>query len=135
MRKYPAIAMNLGGGGFRGGGGGGNFDARELIGPIIFFSLLSSGALGWLFNGFLIISALPLILGPLVSWYLQANMIEGACPECGAPVTTLKGQRTQCNFCGASMSSERSPSGVFTREGTSTREDGVVEVEVLTDDD
>ena len=119
------------------GSGGGNFDPRSLVGPVIFASLIASGALGWLFNGLLFLSVLPLVVGPLFSWYLENNLMEGNCPECGAPVQVLKGQRGQCMYCGSSMSSDRTPSGVFTREGVkaSPSEDGVVEVEVLTDDD
>ena len=50
------------------GGGGPGFNAGSLIQPIILVSLLASGALGWIFNGVLFILAIPLIVGPLVSW-------------------------------------------------------------------
>ena len=127
----PQIHMRL-------SGGGGGFDFRGLVGPIVFGSLLASGALGWIFNGLLFLSFLPLVLGPLYSWYVENNLLEGTCPECGSPVQVLKGQRGQCFYCGSTFSSELSASGVFIREGsapTRPREDGVVEVEVLTDDD
>ena len=137
-RAKTPVAV-YGGGGFNSGPPGlpprGGFDPRELVGPIIFISLIASGALGWLFNGLLFLSLIPLVAGPLFSWYLQNNLLEGNCPECGAPVQVLKGQPGMCMSCGSTMSSELSANGVFFREGAAAREDGVVEVDVLTDDD
>ena len=137
-RTTAPVAV-YGGGGFNSGPPGlpprGGFDPRELVGPIIFISLIASGALGWLFNGLLFLSLIPLVAGPLFSWYLQNNLLEGNCPECGAPVQVLKGQPGMCMSCGSTMSSELSANGVFFREGAAAREDGVVEVDVLTDDD
>ena len=46
----------------------------------------------------------------------------------------MKGQRGSCMNCGAAMSSELNM-GVFMREGAAAREDGVVEIDVLVDDD
>ena len=139
--RAGAVEARLGGGGYGGGpygggplGGGGGFDPSSLIGPVILVSLIASGALGWIFNGILFLSLIPLIAGPLVSWYFQQNLLEGACPECGAPVQVLKGQRGSCMYCSASMSSELQ-NGVFTRDGAAARDDGVVEVDVLVDDD
>jgi len=133
--------MRLSGGGFGGGGGG----LSSLVGPIIFVSLVASGALGWLFNGLLFLSLVPLVVGPLISWYISSNLIGGACPECGAPVQVLKGQSGTCFSCGSSFSDDRDAStGVFTRQGAASSswfgeggasEDGVVEVEVIVDDD
>jgi len=117
-----------------GGGGGGGFDPRSLITPLVLGALIASGALGWLFNGLLFLALVPLIVGPLVSWYISSNLLEGSCPECGSTVQVINGQRGQCFSCGATMSSELSASGVFTREGAAAREDGVVEVEVVKDD-
>ena len=51
------ISLRLGGGGC---GGGGGFDPRSLVGPVIFVSLVASGALGWIFNGILFLSIIPL---------------------------------------------------------------------------
>ena len=115
-------------------GGGPGFDPRSLIGPVIFLSLLASGALGWIFNGLLFLSVLPLFVGPLFSWYIESNLMTGACPECGSEVQVLKGQQGACMVCGATMGSELSR-GVFMRTGAVSRDDGVVEIEVLTDDD
>ena len=123
--------LRLGGGGF---GGGGGFNPRDLVGPVIFASLIASGALGWLFNGILFLTLLPLIAGPIFSWYVQANLVEGACPECGSPVQVLKGQRGGCMTCGATMGSDLGSGNVFLRVDSVQREDGVVEVEVITDD-
>ena len=47
----------------------------------------------------------------------------------------FKGQSGQCMQCGSVMSSELSAGGVFMREGAVAREDGVVDVEVVTDGD
>ena len=118
--------MRLGGGGF----GGGGFDPRSLVGPVVFASLIASGALGWIFNGILFLTLLPLVAGPVVQWYLSNNLLEGTCPECAAPVQVLKGQRGACMACGATVSSEMRD-GVFLREGVAAREDGVVEVDVI----
>jgi len=131
LRPSPVKMAQLGGGGF---GGGGGFDPRSLITPLVLGALIASGALGWLFNGLLFLALVPLIVGPLVSWYISSNLLEGNCPECGSAVQVLNGQRGQCFSCGATMSSELSPSGVFTREGAAATDDGVVEVEVVRDD-
>ena len=102
-----------------------------------------------IFNGILFLVAVPLVVGPIVSWYLQSNLQSGLCPECSAPAQTLKGQQGQCFSCGATFSSEKAPgSDVFLRTASSqpsgpfggspfgnSATDGVVEVEVLTDDD
>ena len=130
--RASSPALRLGGGGF--GGGGGGFDPRSLVGPVVFASLLASGALGWLFNGILFLTLLPLIAGPIFSWYIQANLVEGSCPECGSPVQVLKGQRGGCMTCGATMGSDLGSGGVFLRVDSVQRDDGVVEVEVITDD-
>ena len=142
--RTTTISASYGGGGFGGPppgfggppplGGGGGFNPRSLIGPVVFASLIASGALGWIFNGILFLTLIPLVAGPLFSWYVQSNLLEGACPECGSPVQLLKNQRGQCMTCGASMSSEVQQ-GVFIRDGSAARESGVVEVEVLVDDD
>ena len=42
----------------------------------------------------------------------------------------FKTQVGQCPGCGSSMSSELSASGVFMREGTKAREDGVIDIDV-----
>ena len=134
------------------GGGGPGFNPSDLIGPIILVSLFASGALGWLFNGILFLTLLPLVLGPLISWYIQSNLVEGSCPECGSPAQVLKGQTGGCMYCGASFSDEKSgevflrstmsgqsnpfSSGFGGQKTTTARsDDGVVEVEVLTDKD
>ena len=133
VARTSAAEMRLGGGGF---GGGGGLDPRELITPAILLGLLASGALGWIFQGlFVFLFVVPLIVGPLISWYVNSNLLEGTCPECGSPAMAFKGQRTACMACGAPMSSDLSASGVFTREGAAATDDGVVEVEVLVDKD
>lgn len=114
------------------GGGGGGFDPRDLLGPVIFAALLFSGVLGWLFNGLLFLTLLPLIAVPLFQWYVSANLVEGTCPECAAPAQVLKGQRGFCGYCGSTFSSELSGS-MFLREGGKASEDGVVEVDVFVD--
>lgn len=115
------------------GPGGGGFDPRSLVGPVVLVSLFASGAIGWIFNGILFLAFIPLIAGPLVSWYLENNLLEGACPECGVPIQVLKGQRGSCMTCGATTSSNLY-NGVFTREGSAASEDGVVEIDVIVDD-
>ena len=64
----PTAMARLGGGGF---GGGGGFDPRSLVGPVVFVSLIASGALGWIFNGILFLSVIPLFAGPLVNWCVR----------------------------------------------------------------
>ena len=160
--RAPAVVARMGGGGFPrgpggGGFGGGGFDPRDLIGPVVFASLIASGALGWIFNGILFLSLLPLVAGPIFSWYIQNNLLEGSCPECGAPVQVkitpracsasdvpahracaaprpqvLKGQQGGCMSCGATMGSDLQ-NGVFMRYGAARREDGVVDIDVEVD--
>ena len=127
-QRAPPVAMRYVGGGPPG------FNPRDLIGPVVLFSLFASGALGWIFNGIIFLTLLPLVLGPIFSWYVQSNLLEGTCPECGAPAQVFKGQRGGCFACGASYSSELQ-NGVFMRDGGAAREDGVVEIDVLVDDD
>lgn len=138
------IQMSFGGPGLPRGGGPG-FNPQSLVGPILFASLIASGALGWIFNGLLFLSLVPLVAGPLVSWYIQSNLVEGLCPECGSPTQVLNGQTGTCLYCGSAYSSDKADnSDVFLRTGSSAGpsnpfrsrpDDGVVEVEVLTDDD
>ena len=125
--------MRLTGGGFDGGGG---FDPRSLVTPLVLVGLLASGALGWIFNGiFFFAFVLPLVVAPLVSWYINSNLIEGSCPECAAPAQVFKGQNGVCFSCGAVMSDERYGSGVFKRNGAAAMDDGVVEVDAVIDID
>ena len=135
-----------------GPGGGPGFNLGSLVQPIILLSLIASGALGWIFNGILFLAAVPLVVGPIVSWYIQSNLVEGSCPECASPAQVLKGQQGVCTYCGSPFSSEKGAgSDVFLRTASpssgpfggspfgagqsSASDDGVVEVEVLTDDD
>lgn len=133
VRRSDAVRMQQGG---RGGSGG--FDPQSLVGPAVLIALIGTGTLGWLFNllngFFLLLFIVPLVAGPAVSWFIEANAVEGACPECGAPMKLLKMQQQErCYSCGALMSSEIS-GGVFMRTGGRTTEDGVVEVDVTVDD-
>lgn len=113
-------------------------DPRGLIGPGIFLFLLLTGGLGWVFNLlngiFLFVFVAPFVVGPIFNWYLTNNLLEGACPECGAPVQLFKGQAGQCVNCASTMSSEQGAGGVFMRNSAaSSQEDGVVEVDVEVD--
>ena len=117
----------------------GGFDVRSLLGPAVFAALFFSGGLEFLFklfNGlFLLVFVLPLVATPIFNWYLSNNLLEGTCPNCAAPQQVLKGQDSRCMTCGAAFTSERSDSGVFFRTGAAAQDDGVVEVEVIVDDD
>ena len=116
---------------------------EPLVGPLVFFLLLSSGALGVLFNVanviFLVIFLVPLIGGPIFQWYINQNLLEGTCPDCGAPIQVLKDQSARCMSCGSSVASELDASGVFMRVpgAASGGDDGLVDVdfEVLGNDD
>ena len=114
---------------------------EPLVGPVIFFLLLSSGALGLLFQAanviFLVIFLVPLIGGPIFQWYINQNLLEGTCPDCGAPIQVLKDQTARCMSCGSSVASELDASGVFMRVpgAASGGDDGLVDVEVLAKDD
>jgi len=127
--------MRLGGGGFNRGGGGG-FDPSSLIGPVILVLLIGSGAFWGIIqfvNGiFLLVLLVPLVAGPLFNLFISSNLIEGACPDCGAPQQVIKAAgRHQCTNCGAIMSTTRSESGIFLREGLRNDDGGVVDVEVI----
>jgi len=119
-----------------GGGPGFNFDG--LLGPAIFLGLFFSGALGWLFNFFiglqLLIIVIPVVAVPLFQWWISSNLLEGTCPTCSCEMQVFKGQTTQCNECGTVCTSELSPIGVFLRQPSQTGP-GVIEIDVLTDDD
>jgi len=109
------------------------FPWGSLVPPLVISVLFASGAAWWLFNGlFLVLFVVPLVVVPIFQWYLSNNLVEGTCPQCGAPVQGLKGQRTQCFQCGTAMSGEIQ-NGVFLREGAAATESGVVEVEVEVD--
>ena len=122
---------------YRLGGGGPNFNIDGLVGPAIFLALFFSGTLGWLFNlsiGFLLlIIVIPVVAVPLFQWYVSQNLLEGTCPTCACDAQVFKGQTNQCVECGTVYTSELSPIGVFFRQPSQTG-DGVIEVEVLTDD-
>ena len=125
--RSPPVTMRIGGGGF---------DPRGLVTPIVLVLLVTSGAAAWIFNGlFVLLFVVPLVVGPLLSWYISSNLVDGSCPECAAPVQGFKGQRTVCMNCGASMSSDVTASGVFTREGAAATTPGVIEVDAVVDVD
>ena len=85
---------------------------------------------------FLVIFLVPLIGGPIFQWYINQNLLEGTCPDCGAPIQVL---RPDCrgHACGSSVASELDASGVFMRVpgAASGGDDGLVDVEVLAKDD
>ena len=123
--------MRLSGGGF---GGGGGIDPRSFITPLVLVGLIFSGVLGWIFNGiFFLVFVVPLVAAPLLSWYINSNLIEGTCPECAAPAQVFKGQNGVCLSCGATMSDEQDGTGVFKRNGAAAMDDGVVEVDAVID--
>jgi ribosomal protein S27E len=131
--------MRLGGGGFNRGGGGG-FDPSSLIGPAVLILLLGSGAFWTIIqfiNGvFLLVLLVPLVAVPLVNWYLSSNIIDGACPDCGAPQQVIKSAgRHQCANCGTIMSTTRSESGIFLREGLRNDDGSVLDVKGVIDID
>jgi hypothetical protein len=131
--------MRLGGGGFNRGGGGG-FDPSSLIGPAILALLIGSGAFWSILqfvNGiFLLILLVPLVAGPLFNWFLASNLLEGACPDCGTPQQVIKASgRHQCTNCGTIMSTTRSESGIFLREGLRNDDGGIVDVQGVIDID
>ena len=113
---------------------------EPLVGPLVFFLLLSSGALGVLFNVanviFLVIFLVPLIGGPIFQWYINQNLLEGTCPDCGAPIQVLKDQTARCMSCGSSVASDLDASGVFMRVpgAASGGDDGLVDVSFVEDD-
>jgi hypothetical protein len=115
-------------------GGGGQFDPKSLVGPAVLIFLIASGALGWIFNFlngfFLLLFVVPLVATPIANWWLSNNLLDGTCPTCGAPNQVIKGQQGRCLSCGATMSSELSSSGIFLREGSVSREDGVVDIDI-----
>ena len=85
---------------YLGGGGGGGFDPKSLLGPALLFAFFASGLAGFLFQGVFFLSVLaflvPLVGFPLFQTWLSANLVEGTCPECGAPVQGIKGQESRC---------------------------------------
>jgi len=116
------------------GEGPGGFDVGSLAAPLFIGFLFASGAAWFLFQSFFVLFFIvPLVVAPVFQWYLQNNLLEGTCPQCGAPAQGLKGQSTQCFACGTTMSCEVSESGVFYREGAAAREPGVVDVEIEVD--
>eukprot|EP00322_Chrysochromulina_rotalis_P020518 CAMPEP_0115852528 /NCGR_PEP_ID=MMETSP0287-20121206/13044_1 /TAXON_ID=412157 /ORGANISM="Chrysochromulina rotalis, Strain UIO044" /LENGTH=187 /DNA_ID=CAMNT_0003306595 /DNA_START=9 /DNA_END=572 /DNA_ORIENTATION=+ len=113
--------------------GSGGIDWRSLAPPVIIGFLFASGAVWWLFQGFFLLLLVPIVIGPIVQWYLSNNLVEGTCPDCASPVQGLKGQRTQCLACGAALSGELSDNGVFLREGAAATDTGVVDIDVMVD--
>ncbi len=116
VSRAPRVAMD-----FRlPRGGPPGFDPSSLVALLVLAALVASGAI-WsivsFVNGlFLVLFLVPLVGGPLLNFYLNNNLLEGTCPDCGYPQQLLKGSSHQCLNCGAVMSSELTESGVFIRE-------------------
>lgn len=72
--------------------------------------LLGSVGLGWIVNGFLIFLALLLLLPGIavlgLRWWLQRNLVEGACPACGSEFTGFNGTESPCPNCGEPLKIE-----------------------------
>ncbi len=61
----------------------------------------------WLVNLIFVLIGLA-FLAPVVGflglrWWLQRNLIEDACPVCGAPLSGLKTLQIQCPSCGTPL--------------------------------
>jgi len=73
---------------------GGGFNPSSLIGPAILVTLIASGAfwniLAFANGVFLLIVLVPLVATPLIKLYLSSNVLDGACPDCGAPQQVLE---------------------------------------------
>lgn len=85
-------------------------------------SLLGFIGLGWLVKSLLIMIALilltPILLFVGLRWWLGQNLVKGACPSCGNPLTGLNNTQTTCPYCAQMVSVEKSSFQRPTEPGT-----------------
>lgn len=84
--------------------------------------LLGAAGLGWLVKSLAFLFVL-LLVAPVVGflgfrWWLQRNLVQGACPVCATPLTGLNKAQIACPNCGTAL--QVTPSGFqrFTPDGT-----------------
>jgi hypothetical protein len=69
--------------------------------------LLGILGLGWLIKSFLVLLGL-LLITPIVAfvglrWWVQKNLVQGACPVCSAELTGFNRMELQCASCGETL--------------------------------
>lgn len=69
--------------------------------------LVITGRIGILFDSFLFIFAfltiVPVLAVVVFRWWLNRQLIQGACPNCGAQVTGLRNRPFPCTSCGTTV--------------------------------
>lgn len=72
--------------------------------------LLLTGRIGWIFDSFLfllfIFSVVPVVGIIVLRWWVNRQLHQGQCPNCGSQVTGLKGRAFQCMVCGTVVNSD-----------------------------
>lgn len=72
--------------------------------------LLLTGRAGWLFDSviFLLffVSVVPIFGIFVLKWWLNRQVVQGSCPNCGADVAGLRGRPFQCHNCGQVINGE-----------------------------
>jgi hypothetical protein len=69
--------------------------------------LLGVLGLGWLIKSFLVLIGL-LLITPIVAfigfrWWIQKNIVQGACPVCSYELTGFNNMQVQCANCGEAL--------------------------------
>lgn len=89
---------------------------------LAFGLLLGAVGLGWVVNGFLIITGLVLI-SPVIGWFvfrwwLKRNLVEDKCPVCAFEFTGFNRTDCQCPNCGEPLKVEQGHFQRLTPPGT-----------------
>jgi hypothetical protein len=73
--------------------------------------LVVTGRAGFLFDSFLFlaifISVVPVVGITVFRWWVSSRITSGSCPNCGADVTGLRGQKFQCMSCGEAITGDK----------------------------
>lgn len=109
----------------------------RLLTIVGFALLLSAIGLGWLVKSFLFVLAL-LIVAPIVGifvfqWWVRKNIVQAACPVCGAELTGFNQAQVQCSNCGEPLQAEKGKFKRMTPSGTIDVEAVEVAAQVVDD--
>ena len=76
---------------------------RSWLALILVIWLLGFIGLGWLVKSLLVLMGLilltPVMIFVALRWWLSRNLVQEACPSCGANLTGINNTQTRCYNC------------------------------------